>query len=98
VQVRNAMQVETIAQAMLELETHLRRTALKPEWDPLAARAAAAAAARFRSTEQPAPSQPGSSAQPVPAHKAGSEPPSRPGTPGPAAAAPGSDAGAPSCA
>ncbi len=89
---RNATHVETIAQAMLELEWHLRRTALKPEWDPLAARAAAAAAVRPRKAGQPASAQPGTSGQPAPAQKTDSEPPSRPDTPGPAGAA-GADAG-----
>ncbi len=90
-QVRNATQVETIAQAMLNLEKHLRRTALKPEWDPLAAREAAAAAARPGAQEL---SAPGSSGQqpstPAPQQKAAtSEPASRQQTPGPA----GADAG-----
>lgn len=98
-QVRNATGVEAIAAAMLQLEAHLRRTALKPEWDPLAARAAAVAAARPRSAGQPGPGQLGTSGQATPApQKAwGSQPPSRAGTPTPAPGTPGAaDAGEPS--
>ncbi len=88
-QVRNATQVETIAQAMLDLEKHLRRTALKPEWDPLAAREVTTAAARPSGPEKPAPGNSGQPSTPAPLQKAASEPASRQQTPGPA----GADAG-----
>ncbi|BDA48817.1 probable pH-interacting protein at C-terminar half [Coccomyxa sp. Obi] len=92
-QVRNATQVETIAQAMLDLEKHLRRTALKPEWDPLAAREVAGAAARPSGPEKPAPGSSGQPSTPAPQQKTASEPPSRQQTPGPAGADTGDTGG-----